>query len=158
MRNSNNPPAPPNEPTWDITFTRLAQALLPRIEACTLDLARRFHAVGLTSDAQVRQTPRGLSTFLALVGQRGLVCILDLTVVDGMATGQGPHVMLEMRLLDACGDVVAEGPSSGALAHTFPAPPMGTARISKFLGSAATALYVSTLAQFDLLRPPPRPA
>lgn len=58
-------PAPPSEPAWDVSVTRLLRAVRPQVEACAQGLARRFHAIGLGSDTQVRQTPRGLSTFLA---------------------------------------------------------------------------------------------
>jgi hypothetical protein len=151
-------PAPPSEPAWDITFTRLTQAVRPQIEECVLDLARRFQAIGLGSDAQVRQTPRGLSTFLALVGQRGLICIVDMTLVDGMAIDQGPCAALDIRLLDACGDVVADGLASGVHGRAFREASAAQALMSENLDRAATAVYVATLAQFDLLRPVARHA
>jgi hypothetical protein len=129
----------------------------PRVEACRLDLARRFQAIGLGSDTTVTQTPRGLSTFLALLGQRGLVCIVDLTLVDGMAVGQGPCANLDIRLLDACGDVVAEGLAGSVLGHasgeTCETPAAETLSLEN-LDRAATAVYVEALAQFDLLQPP----
>ncbi|MEO8299935.1 MAG: hypothetical protein ABI574_19255 [Burkholderiales bacterium] len=146
-------PALPRATAWDITFTRLAQAMLPQVEAFALDLARRFQALGLGVEREGRQTPRGLSTFLAIVGERGLICIVDLTLVDGMATCQGPCAALDIRLLDACGDVVAEG-----LAHGMPVRNAGEnlaaqALMSDKLGRAATAIYVATLGHFELLRP-----
>jgi hypothetical protein len=150
-------PALPIEPAWDITFTRLALAVQPRVEAGALDLARRFQAIGLESRTQVRQTPRGLSTFVALVGQRGLVCIVDMTLVDGMAVGQGPCTALDIRLLDACGDVVADGLAGGALGRRFDdtstAPPLQ----AESLAQAATAVYVAIVGHFDLPRPGARP-
>ena len=103
------------------------------------------------------QTPRGLSTFLALIGQRGLVCIVDLTLVDGMAIGLGPRASLDIRLLDACGDVVAGGLASGVsgLASGETCETSAAATLSaESLDRAATAVYVAALAQFDLLRPP----
>ena len=151
-------PAPPSEPAWDITFTRLTRAVQPRVEACAQGLARRFQAIGLCSDMQVRQTPRGLSTFLALVGQRGLICIVDLTLVDGMAVGQGPCASLDIRLLDACGDVVADGLASGVLGRACHETSAAEALSQENLDRAATAVYVATLAQFDLLRPVARHA
>ena len=156
-------PTPPSEPAWDIAFTRLARAVQPRIEACRLDLARRFQAIGLGSDTTFTQTPRGLSIFLALVGQRGLICIVDLTLVDGMAVGQGPRAALDIRLLDACGDVVVEGlasivlgPACGETHESREARETAAAEMlsPENLDRAATAVYVATLAQFDLLRPP----
>jgi hypothetical protein len=144
-------PVPPSEPAWDITFTRLTRAVRPRVEAFVRDLARRFQAIGLGSDATFTQTPRGLSTFLALVGQRGLICIVDLTLVDGMAVGQGPCAALDIRLLDACGDVVADGLASGAQGCSFAENSANQALSSENLDRAVTAVYVATLAQFDLL-------
>jgi len=146
-------PTPSGEPAWDIAFTRLAQAVRPQVEACTRDLARRFQAMGLGSEMDVRQTPRGLSTFLALVGQRGLICIVDLTLVDGMAVGQGPCAALDIRLLDACGDVVAAGLAHGMQGRAFHDGSAAQALSSEQLDRSATAVYVATLAHFDLLRP-----
>jgi len=151
-------PTPPSEPAWDITFTRLAQALQPRVEACAHDLARRFQAIGLGSDTQVRQTPRGLSTFLALVGQRGLICIVDMTLVDGMAVSQAPCAALDIRLLDACGDVVADGLASGVQGRTSIKTSSARLLMSENLDRAATAVYIATLGHFDLLQPAARQA
>ena len=158
MAQSHPIPAPPGEPSWDIAFTRLTRDVLPRVEACALDLARRFQAIGLGSDTHVRQTPRGLSTFLALVGQRGLICIIDMTLVDGMAVGQGPCAALDIRLLDACGDVVADGLASGVQGRTALETSSAQALTSTNLDRAATAVYVATLGHFDLLRPVARQA
>jgi hypothetical protein len=144
MPQPNAIPAPPSEPAWDVTITRLTRTMGPRVEACAQGLARRFQAIGLGSDTQVRQTPRGQSTFLALVGQRGLICIVDMTLVDGMAVGRGPCVALDIRLLDACGDVLDRAHSE-TLAVDALCP--------ENLDRAATAVYVATLAQFDLLQP-----
>jgi hypothetical protein len=94
-------PTPPSDPEWVIRFTRLARDARPGVDACVLDLAQRFRAIGLGSETRFAPTPRGQSTFLALVGQRGLICIVDLTLVDGMAVGQGPCAALDIRLLDA---------------------------------------------------------
>jgi len=138
-------PVPPREPAWDITFTRLVRAAGPPVDACMRELALRFQALGLDTDVTVRLTPRGLSTYLALVGRRGLVCIVELTLVDGMAVGQGPCAVLDIRLLDACGDVVADGLAAEALGP-------------QNLERAATTVYVAALAQFDLLRPATRHA
>jgi len=146
-------PAPHNEPAWDITVTRLTRAVQPQVEACALDLARRFQAIGLGSDTQVRPTPRGLSTFLALVGQRGLICIIDMTLVDGMAVGHGPCAALDIRLLDACGDVAADGLGGDMLGRAFHEASAAGSLNPESLDRAATAVYVATLAQFDLLRP-----
>ncbi|MBT9493168.1 MAG: hypothetical protein IV107_12685 [Paucibacter sp.] len=182
-----NKPNTPNTPTWDISFTRLANAVRPQLDACGLELARRFKTIGWACDTSVRQTPRGVSTLLALVGQRGLICIVDMTLIDGMAVGQGPCAALDMRLLDASGDVVAEGLASGELSHAFhphlsaPRPvasrqaPRGGAETTwerpgvlflesaqafnaAHLARALTAVYVTSLAHFDLLRSAARSA
>jgi hypothetical protein len=158
MSQANAIPTPPGPPAWDITVTRLTRAVRPQVEACALDLARRFRAIGLGSDTQVRQTPRGLSTFLALVGQRGLICIIDMTLVDGMAVGQGPCAALDIRLLDACGDVALDGLAGDVLERVCPETSAAEALSPENLDRAATAVYVVTLAQFDLLRPAARQA
>jgi len=145
--------SPPSEPAWDITVTRLMQALRPRVEACALDLARRFQGIGLRSETQVQPTPRGVSTFLSLVGQRGLICIVDLTLVDGMAVGQGPCAALDIRLLDACGDVVADSLAGAAHGRSFDSLTAAEALSPEKLDRAATAVFVAALAQFELLPP-----
>jgi len=149
MSQPNAIPAPPSQPAWDITVTRLTRAVRPQVEACAQGLARRFQAIGLGSDTQVRQTPRGFSTFLALVGQRGLICIVDMTLVDGMAVGQGPCAALDIRLLDACGDVLGR-----ACGETLVVDALSPENLDR----AATAVYVATLAQFDLIPPVARQA
>jgi len=150
-------PTPPDEPAWDITFTRVTQTARPQVDACARDLARRFQVIGVGSDTQTRQTPRGLSTFLALVGRRGLICIVDMTLVDGMAVGQGPCAALDIRLLDACGDVVADGladlKAGGVQGRACNQDSATQVLTSESLDRAATAVYTATLAQFDLLRP-----
>ena len=158
MSQGNASPTPPSPPAWDITVTRLTRAVRPQVEACAQGLACRFHAIGLGSDTQVRQTPRGLSTFLALVGQRGLICIIDMTLVDGMAVGQGPCAALHIRLLDACGDVAVDGLASGVLGRAHHETSAAEALSPENLDRAATAVYVATLAQFDLLGPVARHA
>jgi hypothetical protein len=152
MNQSHHTPAPPSEPAWDITFTRLTHAVQPLIEAGAFELERRFGAIGLRGETQVKPTPRGWSAFLALVGQRSLICIVDLTLIDGMAVGLGPCAELDIRLLDACGDVVEDGLFSGRQRRTFHETWTGKALISENLDRAMTATYVATLAQFDLLQ------
>ena len=153
MNQQNLTPVPPGEPAWDILFTRMAHAVIPKVEACAHDLARRFNAIGLNSSIQVRPMPRGLSTFLALVGQRGLICFVDLTLVDGMAAGHGPCAWLEVRLLDACGDVVAGGLGRDIACQIIQVDSASEAVFSESLDRAATGIYVAALAHFDLLRP-----
>ncbi len=143
--------APPGEPAWDITFTRLANAVRPGVEACVQALARQLHVMGVGSDQQVRQTPRGASVFLSVVGRRGLLCIVDFTLIDGMAVGQGHRAMLDIRLLDACGDVIAEDLAHGLTCRAEPggaiAPPIPAWALSQ----AATTVFVSVLGHFDLM-------
>lgn len=142
--------APPGEPAWDLRFTRLAHAVRPAVEACVQQLERQLRAMGLGCDRQVRQTPRGLSVFLSVLGRRGLLCIIDITLIDGMAVGQGPNASLDIRLLDACGDVVAahlaRGLTFSAETGAAAAAPVST----QALLQAATAVFVSALGHFDL--------
>lgn len=140
----------PGEPAWDLAFTRLAHGVRPGLEACVQQLQRQFIAMGLGTDRQDRQTPRGTSVFLSVVGRRGLLCIVDITLVDGMAVGQGRRAALDIRLLDACGDVVAEHLARGL---TFSADAGGAAPAgvsTQALLQAATTVFVSALGHFDL--------
>jgi hypothetical protein len=152
MNQSNHSPSPPSEPAWDITFTRIALAVRPQIEVFTLHLAQRFHALGLNSEVRARQTPRGQSVFLSLMTQRGLVCIVDLTLVDGMAVGTGAFATLDARLLDACGAVVAEGLANCVELRNARSCPSARLPPLENLDRAATAVYVAALAHFNLLR------
>jgi hypothetical protein len=143
----------PSEPSWDIRFTRLTQAVRPRLEQCARDLGRRFQAIGLCSELQVRQTPRGLSFFLVLIGQRGLVCIIDMSLVDGTPIGQGPRALLDIRLLDACGEVAAVGLASAIHGRSFRDPRTALTVINERWELCATGIFVGALAHFDLLQP-----
>jgi hypothetical protein len=142
--------APPSEPAWDLTFTRLANAIRPGVDDCVRELVRQFRAMGLGSDQQVRQTPRGSSVFLSVLGRRGLLCIVDFTLIDGMAVGQGRRATLDIRLLDACGDVVAPDLVRGLTCRAE----SGDASVSpvslRALSQAVTAVFVSALGHFDL--------
>ncbi|MCV2356525.1 hypothetical protein LNV09_20480 [Paucibacter sp. B2R-40] len=151
-------PAAPSQPAWDITFTRLTQALRPQVEACAQRLLARFQALGLRGDTQVSQTPRGLSTFLAVMGQRGLICIVDITLIDGMAVGHGPCGALDIRLLDACGDVVAQGLGQGGQSPPWHEISLAEPLSAASLERAVTAVYVASLAHFELLQPLARQA
>ena len=144
--------APPSEPVWDVTFTRAANAVRPAVGACMRELARRFHALSLATEQQARQTPRGMSAFLCVVGQRGLLCIVEITLVDGMAVGQGPRATLDVRLLDACGDVVAESLANGLKQGPGLENLTGQLLPAETLSQAATAIYVSALGHFELLQ------
>jgi hypothetical protein len=149
---SQHPTELPHEPNWDVTFTRLAQLAQPLIKILGLDLARRFNSLGLSSNWQVRPTPRGVSHFLALVGQRALICIVDMTLVDGMTVGEGHRAKLDIRLLDACGEVVAGGLGSELQARSFHDGLSAQAVISGNLKQTAATVYVAALGHFELLR------
>ena len=95
----------PAQPSWDVAFTRLSRQVSERLAAVTGALTHRLEAGGLTCDLQSRQTPRGLSTFLSVVGERGLLFIFDFTLIDGMAVNRHQGATLDVRLLDGCGDV-----------------------------------------------------
>lgn len=141
---SSDPAAPANH-GWDIAFTRFSRAVQPGIDACMQALTRQFEVTGLHCQSQVSQTPRGLSTFLSVVGRRGLLFIVDITVIDGMALAQVPAVALDIRLLDGCGDAVTQ-----AVAPTFHA--IGPALMAAAdLARATTSVYLEALAHFDLL-------
>lgn len=102
-----NPVPVPDGPAasgWDIEFTRLSGKVLRRVQKLVQELAARFGAAGLECDVRVRQTPRGLSTYLAVVGQRGLLFIVDMTLIDGLAVARLRGACLDIRLLDGCGD------------------------------------------------------
>ena len=72
-----------------------------------LELTRLLRTSALFCDLCQRLTPRGTSTFLSVVGQRGLISIVDFTILDGMLDSERRGVLLDVRPLDACGDVAA---------------------------------------------------
>ncbi len=157
-------PAPPSEPSWDIAFTRLSQTLWPLVDGYVRDLAQQLLASGLCTDAQVRQTPRGLSTFLAVTGPRGLLCIVEVTLIDGMAVRQGPRAALDIRLLDACGDVAVArlgrhlpvGSRPGLATETLDDWGLElayTTALAAGLARVATVTYLLILAHFDHQQP-----
>jgi hypothetical protein len=145
-------PIPSGPPGWDIAFTRLTRAVSGRLAVCAANMERRFKTHGLSSDMQVRQTPRGLSTFMALMGARGLICIVDITLVDGLAVGKGPCTSLEIRLLDACGDVVATGLGNSVQGIAFDAHSALQLWTPDKLAQATTTVYMAALGHFDLYR------
>ena len=153
-----NPVPFPDAPAaigWDMAFTRLSTAVHERVKALVQDLTSRLQAAGLGCDVQVRQTPRGVSTLLAVVGQRGLIFIVDITLVDGMSVGRQPGARLDIRLLDACGDVAATWPSDGASAfQTVPDRILAWTRV----GPCSTAVHVLAMAHFGLVAPAPNRA
>jgi hypothetical protein len=149
------PPAPPLG--WEIAFTRISRSVLPPIEACMADMTRQFEAIGLSCDRQVRQTPRGLSAFLAVVGQRGLLFIVDFTLVDGMAVAGQPGAALDIRVLDACGGVVAQcgaAPGDRGPADYLARPEQVLA--ASPLERSATSVYMLAMGHFDLIPKRPR--
>jgi hypothetical protein len=150
MNQPHSTPIPPGQPGWDIAFTRLTRTVSGRIASCAADIEHRFKTHGLNSDLQVRPTPRGLSTFIALTGARGLVCIVDITLVDGMAVGRGPCTSIEIRLLDACGDLVAPGLGTSMQGTAFDAHSAMQLWTPDRMSQAATSVYLSALGLFDL--------
>ena len=144
--------APPSEPVWDVTFTRVSNAVGPTVNSFLLELVRLFRAVGLGTEQQGGQTPRGTSAFLSVVGSRGLLCIVDITLIDGMAVGQGPRTSLDIRLLDACGEIIVGNIANGLRDWAAPEDLTGRAVQSETLSRAATSVYVSALGHFELLR------
>jgi hypothetical protein len=141
----------PREHGWDIAFTRLSLQVMPQVETCLRELAQHFHGIGLSCDRQVRQTPRGLSAFLAVVGRRGLLFIVDITLIDGMAVDSQAGAALHIRLLDACGDTVAHCSSQPvAGAPQFESTPEGVLAAAG-LRQAVTSIYVTAIAHFDLV-------
>ena len=143
--------APPTGSRRDIAFTRVVQSVERQLRVRAAALARWFHALGLITDLQSRPTPRGLSTFLALAGPRGLICIIDFTLVDGMAVGLGHWAMLDIRLLDERGDVVADGLAGGLEGQCFAAWPAARALLDAHLARTTTSVFVATLGYFELM-------
>ena len=137
-------PAPqtpnPGARGWDIAFTRLSREVLPQVEAGVQELTHRFQAYGLLCDVQMRHTPRGLSTFLSVVGQRGLLFIVDVTLIDGMEVAGCPGAALDVRMLDARGETVAH-----CAATTEPGAPAYGARSSEILAAADLGHCVSIM-------------
>ncbi len=146
-------PATPSGRGWDIAFTRISRDVLLEVDACVQEMKLRLLAIGLSCDRQVRQTPRGVSTFLAVAGDRGLLFIVDVTLIDGMAVAQHRGAALDIRLLDACGDTV----SHCALA-TAPGAPIYRSSAHEVVAAAGlarsiTTVCVTAMAHFDLVPP-----
>ncbi len=143
-------PGSPAASGWDIEFTRIAREVQCRVRVLVQELTARFLAAGLDCDVQTRQTPRGLSTFLALVGQRGLLCMVDMTLVDGMATARERGAMLDIRLLDACGDAAARwSPHLADGAPAYQATSDGILAIEQVTACAA-AVHLLVMGVFGL--------
>jgi hypothetical protein len=141
----------PGDTGWDIAFTRISRDVTPRVDACVRELTTRFLAVGLHCDLQSRHTPRGLSRFLSAVGRRGLLFIVDITLIDGMAVSGVRGAALDVRLLDACGDTVSHCSSraeSGAPVYRTDAD--GVMAASRLARSAISA-FVMAMGHFDLV-------
>lgn len=136
---------------WDIAFTRMSRQMAPEVDACLRGLALRFQAIGLHCDLQSRPTPRGQSSLLAAVGRRGLLFIVDVTLIDGMAVAGLRGATLDVRLLDACGDTVAHcsaAAGSGALVYRTSADEViAAAELSR----SATSVFVMAMGHFDLV-------
>lgn len=158
MTPSKQTPGAPRRFDWSLTEASMLRGATRLIDSHLEQLSRRFLALGLTCDTQVKQTPRGLSTFLAVMGRRGLLFLVDVTLADGaLAFGQ-PGAAIDVWLLDACGDVITP---------CTPAPAPGVARyqtITELLANQANlartmiSVYVLALAHFGLLSIPDRGA
>ena len=150
MRHSVPLPGSPAASGWDIEFTRIAREVQGRVRMLVQDLTARFIAAGLDCDVQTRQTPRGLSTFLALVGQRGLLCMVDVTVIDGMAIARERGATLDIRLLDACGDSAATcSPHMTKGTPAYQATSDGILAIDQ-VAACATAIHLLVMGMFGL--------
>ena len=143
LRSSMANPVPPTgllaDGGWDIEFTRLAREVQGRIRTLVQDLMRRFQAVGLGCDVRVR-----------LVGQRGLLCIVDMTLVDGMTVAREPAAALDIRLLDACGDPAA---SRSLHVPNGPSPYQVTSDgvlAADQVGPCATAIHLLVMGSFGM--------
>jgi hypothetical protein len=140
----------PLVPGWDIAFTRICQEVLQSVEACVQELSRRFQASGLDCDAQARHTARGLSTFLAVVGRRGLLFIVDITLIDGMMVAGIAGAALDICLLDACGDAVSQCSRPPFAAPAFHATASQVVAAADLV-RAATSVFVMAMGHFDLV-------
>jgi hypothetical protein len=143
--------AVPTDHGWDIAFTRISRHALPHVNGCLQGLALRFEAIGLRCEMQLRHTPRGLSRFLAVTGQRGLLFIVDITLIDGIAVAGIRGAALDVRLLDACGDTVAhcaEKPASAAPSYQ---PHADEILAAAGLDRSAVSVFVMAMAHFDLV-------
>jgi len=121
-----------------------------RVRVLVQDVTARFVAAGLDCDVQARQTRRGLSTFLAPVGQRGLLCMVDMTLIDGMAIARERGAALDIRLLDACGDSAARcSPHLGDGAPAYRATSDGILSIDP-VAACATAIRLRVMGMFGL--------
>ena len=149
MGKSSPQSALPGYTDWDIAFTRISRQVAPEIDACLRELAPRLQAMGLHCDLQSRQTPRGQSSLLAAVGQRGLLFIIDITLIDGMAVAGLRGATLDVRLLDACGDTVAHcSAEAGTTVYRTNADEIIAA---VDLARSATSVFVMAMGHFDLV-------
>jgi hypothetical protein len=141
----------PGYTDWDIAFTRISRQVAPEVDACLGKLAFRLQAIGLHCELQSRQTPRGQSSLLAAVGRRGLLFIVDITLIDGMAVAGLRGAMLDVRLLDACGDTVAH--CSAAAGSGAPVYRTGADEViaAAELARSATSVFVMAMGHFDLV-------
>jgi hypothetical protein len=141
----------PGAPGWDIAFTRISRQVMPAVDAWVQHLVGRFRSIGLHCDVQSRHTPRGESTFLAAVGQRGLLFVVDITLIDGVAVERVFGAVLDVRLLDAEGDTVmhcSTSPDDQAPSYFDGAAALLAATD---LPRCGTSLFVAALAHFGLV-------
>ena len=144
-------PGNPDDPGWDIAFTRIARGVAPYVAACVQALSLRFQTIGLQCDPQSRQTPRGESSLLAVVGRRGLLFIVDITLIDGMAVAGLRGAALDVRLLDACGDTVGHCSAAGGPGARFFRTVTDEVIAAADLARAATSVFVMAMGHFDLV-------
>lgn len=147
-------PAPqspvPGGHAWDIALTRLSRKVLPHVEAGVQRLTHRFQALGLLCDVQMRHTPRGLSTFLAVGGKRGLLFIVDVTLIDGMAVAGCPGAVLDIRMLDASGETAAQCGATRVPGAPVYSACSGEILAAADLGRCATTMFAMAMGHFDL--------
>ncbi len=139
-------------PGWDIEVTRMVAALVPRFSRHFDELGRLLTVTGMTLRPEYGLSLAGYEANLNLVGRHGLLCRLQLSVVDGMAIGTERGVGLDILLLDAKNRLVA-----------FCTPPRPRDRngfctdLADLLGRNALALrteylYACIVENYDLLR------
>jgi uncharacterized membrane protein (UPF0127 family) len=144
--------ARPQTPSWDVAFTKISGRVMTRVQECADELVSRLSASGLACELRRHQTPRGLSLFLTVVGQRGLLFILDVTVIDGMAVARKQGAMLDVRLLDADGDVQvsATSPCSSGSGIFYSTSDQVILAAGAVLN--VTSLHLLAMGHFDLVQ------
>lgn len=107
--------------------------------------------MGLTCDRQVKPTRRGLTTFLAAVGQRGLLFMVEISLLVVVQPAGQRDVMVDATLLDACGDVVAPCITAHRMVPGCRQACCEHILADTDLTRAMTSIYVLAMAHFDLV-------